>query len=64
MGIHGWKQLATWSLEHACLDEGQMKHAKEIFEKDWERFCAWVVERYGEYSKGLKEIDATEPRGE
>lgn len=63
MNIHGWKQLAVWSLEHSCLDEGQQAQAMKIFEKDWEDFCEWVVERFGEYAKGLGAIDTAEPQG-
>lgn len=61
MGIHGWKQLAVWSLEHACLDAGEIERAKGIFERDWEVFCGWVVERYGGFAEGLTEIDDVEP---
>jgi len=57
MGIHGWKQLALWSLEHACLEAGEIEHAKEIFGKQWETFCEWVVEKFGEFAGGLEEID-------
>ncbi|CZT17177.1 uncharacterized protein RCC_03009 [Ramularia collo-cygni] len=64
MGIHGWKQLAIWSLEHARLDEAQLKQAMSIFQRDWEAFCGWVIETYAEYAKGLAEIDLAEPKGQ
>lgn len=63
MSIHGWKQLAVWSLEHACLDEGEQTKAKAIFEREWEGFCGWVVETFGQLARGLREIDAAEPMG-
>ena len=46
MTIHGWKQLAEWSIEHSCLDERQIRQAKEIHARDWEQFCKSIVEKY------------------
>lgn len=31
MGLYGWKQLVMWSLEHACLDDGE----REVILKQW-----------------------------
>ncbi|KAK5131074.1 hypothetical protein LTR08_001360 [Meristemomyces frigidus] len=56
MSVHGWKQLAEWSLEHSCLTAAELKKAKAIFEREWELFCRWVVESYGEYAEGLSEL--------
>lgn len=53
MNIHGWKQLAEWSLEHACLTPQELDQAKVIFHKHWEDFCSQVVNNFGEYAKGL-----------
>lgn len=53
MNIHGWKQLAEWSLEHACLTTQELDRAKIIFNKHWEEFCGQVVSTFGEYVKGL-----------
>lgn len=53
MTIHGWKQLAEWSLEHSCLTDEERKRAMAIFARDWEAFCQWVVAEYGEYADGL-----------
>lgn len=53
MNIHGWKQLAEWSLEHACLTTQELDRAKTIFHKHWEEFCSEVVSNFGEYVKGL-----------
>ncbi|KAF2169868.1 hypothetical protein M409DRAFT_64854 [Zasmidium cellare ATCC 36951] len=53
MNIHGWKQLAEWSLEHACLTPQELDRAKAIFHKHWEEFCGNVVDTFGEYAKSL-----------
>ncbi|TKA80758.1 hypothetical protein B0A55_02690 [Friedmanniomyces simplex] len=53
MTVHGWKQLAQWSIEHSCLSEAEKKRGLEIFQRDWEEFCLWVVDSYGEYADGL-----------
>ncbi|KAK5163037.1 uncharacterized protein LTR77_010971 [Saxophila tyrrhenica] len=47
MNIHGWKQLAEWSLEHSCLSPGEIHLAKGIYARQWEAFCQWVVDEYG-----------------
>lgn len=56
MSIHGWKQLAEWSIEYACLNETQKMEAKVTFHRDWEAFCHWVVETYSDYASGLKDL--------
>jgi len=53
MTIHGWKQLAEWSIEHACLSETEQKRGLEIFRREWEGACKWIVETYGEYANSL-----------
>jgi adenosine deaminase CECR1 len=56
MTIHGWRQLAEWSIEHSCLDHNQRAQLKGTFEQEWESFCQWVVEEYGEYAIGLEHV--------
>ena len=56
MTIHGWKQLAEWSLEHSCLDHKQKQEAKKIHSRDWEQFCQWVVDEYGAYADALPKL--------
>lgn len=51
MNLHGWKQLAQWSIEHSCLSKEEVKKGKEIHARDWEAFCEWIVETYGEYEE-------------
>lgn len=48
MGLAGWKQLALWSLEHACMDEAERAAVMEHWEKLWHEFLVWVVETYEE----------------
>ncbi|KAK5745683.1 hypothetical protein LTR17_001182 [Elasticomyces elasticus] len=57
MTIHGWKQLAEWSIEHSCLSDAEKKQGKVILQKDWENFCQGVVDDYGEYADGLTAPD-------
>lgn len=49
MNLHGWKQLAQWSIEHSCLTKEEVKRGKAIHAQEWEVFCNWIVETYGEY---------------
>ncbi|KAK3715985.1 hypothetical protein LTR37_006715 [Vermiconidia calcicola] len=56
MTVHGWKQLAQWSIEHSCLGADDMEKAKEIHARDWEEFCEWVVSEYGEHAASLPEL--------
>ncbi|KAI7457978.1 hypothetical protein KC357_g9298, partial [Hortaea werneckii] len=53
MSVHGWKQLAQWSIEHSCLSEEEVERAMAIFERNWRDFCDWVVATYGEYADRL-----------
>ena len=56
MNVHGWKQLAEWSIEHSCLNDAERERAMDIFARDWETFCAWVVNTYGECAARLPEV--------
>ena len=56
MSVHGWKQLAQWSIEHSCLSDDEKKRAATIFDKDWQTFCQWVVYTYGEYVSSLPKL--------
>ncbi|GME65583.1 putative adenosine deaminase [Neofusicoccum parvum] len=47
MDLRGWRRLAEWSLEYSCMPEGNRAEAMRAFAQEWERFCAWVVETYG-----------------
>ncbi|RMX87500.1 hypothetical protein D0869_02312, partial [Hortaea werneckii] len=56
MSVHGWKQLAQWSIQHSCLSEEEGRRAMAIFERDWRDFCDWVVATYGEYADDLPDL--------
>ncbi|KAL7919055.1 hypothetical protein ACQKWADRAFT_213843 [Trichoderma austrokoningii] len=43
MGLHGWKQLAMWSLEHACLDDEEKQVIMGHWEALWEKFLTNVI---------------------
>ena len=53
MTIHGWKQLAEWSIEHSCLSPTEIKGAKKIHAAAWEAFCQWIVSTYGSEADAL-----------
>ncbi|KAF2214847.1 hypothetical protein CERZMDRAFT_110415 [Cercospora zeae-maydis SCOH1-5] len=57
MNIHGWKQLAHWSIEHSCLDHDQRMQLKATFDQEWETFCQWVVDTYQEYAESLPKLE-------
>ena len=56
MNIHGWRQLAEWSLEHSCLSVEEIKQAKAIHAREWEGYCQWVVRTYKRYADALGEL--------
>jgi adenosine deaminase CECR1 len=53
MSIHGWKQLAEWSIEHSCLSTDEKAEGLRIYRQDWEAFCQWVVDTYGAEAASL-----------
>ena len=57
MDIHGWKQLALWSIEHSCIGVEEKNRAKTIFMKDWETFCQSVVDDFGNHANSLKDLN-------
>lgn len=56
MSVHGWKQLAWWSIQHSCLSEEEKQRAMAIFERDWRQFCDWVVAEYDKYANSLPNL--------
>lgn len=52
MTIHGWKQLAIWSIVHSCLSNDEIARAKDIHAREWEDFCTAVIEKFPEYDPG------------
>ena len=53
MNIHGWRQLAEWSIEFSCLNEQDKERAMQIFRDDWQEFCEWIDKEYGPHSDKL-----------
>lgn len=51
--VHGWKQLAEWSIQYSCLDKAAQTEAMRIFRKRWEAFCEWIVAEHGPYADSL-----------
>jgi adenosine deaminase CECR1 len=54
MNIHGWRQLAEWSIEHSCLNKEDKIQAMGIFKKEWEDFCQWIIKEYGGFAGSLE----------
>lgn len=47
MSLHGWKQLAEWSLEYSCLDTEEKKDVTKEWTTRWRGYCQWIVDEYG-----------------
>ena len=47
MNLLGWKQLAKWSLEHSCMDDEEMQQVTGQWQRQWDDFCQWIVDKYG-----------------
>jgi adenosine deaminase CECR1 len=54
MTLHGWRQLAEWSLDYSCLGPEDIKRGRAIFARKWELFCDAIVREYGEYADSLE----------
>ncbi|KAJ6438902.1 Ent-kaurene oxidase-like protein [Purpureocillium lavendulum] len=51
MDLFGWKQLVLWSIEHACLDDGDGDERRRVlraWEAQWDEYLRWLVDTYGE----------------
>jgi adenosine deaminase CECR1 len=53
MNIHGWRQLAEWSIEFSCLRDDEKQRAKDIFMREWEEFCDWIIVEFGAHADKL-----------
>lgn len=53
MNIHGWRQLAEWSIKHSMLSAEEKLWAYEILKREWETFCKWIIEEYGAFADTL-----------
>lgn len=52
MSLHGWKQLAEWSIEHSCLTPEEREKGLLILRREWEKFCNYIVEELGGAENG------------
>ena len=46
MSLHGWKQLAEWSIEHARLTPSEKKEGLRILRAEWEIFSQRIIDEY------------------
>ncbi|KAF7957701.1 hypothetical protein EAE96_003272 [Botrytis aclada] len=46
MSLHGWKQLAEWSLEYSCMDNEEKKDVTKEWTTRWRDYCQWIVDEY------------------
>jgi adenosine deaminase CECR1 len=53
MTIHGWRQLAEWSIEFSCLSGPEKVRAMEIFRDEWEKFCVFTDAKFGKLADSL-----------
>ncbi|KAI1824276.1 hypothetical protein F4861DRAFT_539158 [Xylaria intraflava] len=44
INLYGWKQLARWSIEHACLSPDELRRTLVEWEKRWEEFIDAITE--------------------
>jgi len=47
MSLHGWRVLAEWSLEHSCMTPGEKAKVKDVWLKEWNNYCQWIIDTYG-----------------
>lgn len=40
--------MALWSIDHACLDDGEKKKVLKSWEGQWENFLKWIEKQYGD----------------
>ncbi|KAF7907483.1 uncharacterized protein EAF01_005069 [Botrytis porri] len=46
MSLHGWKQLAEWSLEYSCMNDEEKKNVTKEWTTRWRDYCQWIVDKY------------------
>ncbi|QYT05237.1 Adenosine deaminase-related growth factor [Trichoderma simmonsii] len=56
MGLFGWKQLAMWSIDHACLNEEEREIMRYEWNQQWNEFLEWVKTTYGDLIKDVAKI--------
>ncbi|KAB5566552.1 hypothetical protein GE09DRAFT_738753 [Coniochaeta sp. 2T2.1] len=63
MTLHGWKQLALWSIEHSCLEDDEREKLLANWNKLWVDFCNWIVRDHGQFVKWAEEKRAQSRAG-
>lgn len=53
MNLHGWRQLAEWSLEYSCLNHDEKERGMNIFRREWEKACERIITEYGAHADSL-----------
>ncbi|ODA80826.1 hypothetical protein RJ55_03786 [Drechmeria coniospora] len=48
MDLFGWKQLALWSMDHACLGDAEKTAVLADWQERWEAFLRWMMGEYGD----------------
>lgn len=69
MTLHGLRQLAEWSIQHACMEPELMREVRSSWEDMWDAFCQRIVK--GDFtledeagSNGAEgEVTANQPAG-
>ena len=46
MGLYGWRRLAEWSLEHACLEPARRQAARARWLDNWRDYVVWLLKTY------------------
>lgn len=44
MSLLAWRVLAEWSIEHSCMDGEMKRRVGQDFNKEWIKFCTWILE--------------------
>ncbi|KAL2266167.1 hypothetical protein VTJ83DRAFT_5519 [Remersonia thermophila] len=52
MTLHGLRQLAEWSIEHACLEPKQRDEVHASWKDMWEKFCERIVREGSTFGSG------------
>lgn len=56
MSLHGWRQLAEWSIQYSLLSPREKQEGLQIFHDEWAKYCYWIVATYGAHADKLDVI--------
>lgn len=57
MTLHGLRQLAEWSIEHACMEPKLKAKVRKDWGEMWAAFCKRVVDGEFTIKDGGKEVE-------